>query len=221
MFICPYLSNSKNYFRNPDPESYVRILHASPNAPAVDVYVNNFPSFKNIAYRGFSNYVKLPGSGLYNIKVFPAGTNVNPVINTNVFITDGKIYTIAAIGELSNISLLPIEDPRIPITPGKTSIRFVHLSPDTPSVDVTLPNGTKLFSDVSYKEITNYTTVNPGTYTLQVRIAGNDKVALNVPNIRVKPNRFYTVYAIGFSSKTPGLQALIPLDGNSYLQFSE
>lgn len=217
MLICPYLSNFENYFRNPDPEAYVRILHASPKTPTVDVYVNNIPIFRNISYRGFSNYVKLPGGGLYNIKVFPAGTKVTPIINTNIFIPDGRIYTVAAIGELPNISLLPIEDPRIPITPGKASIRFVHLSPDTPNVDVTLPNGKKLFSDVSYKEISNYVNVNEGTYTLQLRVAGTDKITLIVPNIKLTPNRFYTVYAIGFSSKTPGLQALIPLDGNSYL----
>ena len=219
MLICPYISDYKNYFRAPDPESYIRILHASPNAPAVDVYVNNVPTFRNISYRGFSQYAQLPGGGLYNIKVFPAGTKVNPVINTNIFIADGKIYTVPVIGELPNISLLPVEDPRIPITPGKASIRFVHLSPDAPNVDITLPNGTKLFSNVGYKEIEKYINVNPGTYTLQARVSGTDKVVLNVPNVRLTPNRFYTVYAVGFASKSPGLQALIPLDGNSYLEF--
>lgn len=217
MFNCPYLPRLKKQYRNPDPDTYVRVLHASPNAPAVDVYVNNSPVFRNLSYRGFSQYIPLPGGGLYNIKVFPAGTTVNPVINTNIFIPNGRIYTVAVIGELSDISLLPIEDPRIPITPGKASIRFVHLSPDAPNVDIALPNGTKLFSDVAYKEIERYINVNAGTYTLQMRIAGTNNIVLTVPNIRLAPNRFYTIYAVGFASKSPGLQFLIPLDGNSYL----
>lgn len=218
MFTCPYLSKFNRQYRKPDPSTYMRVFHASPNAPALDVYVNNTPAFRNLSYRGFSRYVPLPGGGLYNIKVFPAGTRENPVINTNVFIPVGRIYSIAIIGELSNISLLPIEDPRIPITAGKASLRFVHLSPDAPNVDITLPNGTKLFSDVAYKEIENYINVNPGTYTLQARVAGTNNIILTVPNIRLTSNRFYTVYSVGFTSRTPGLQFLIPLDGNSYLQ---
>lgn len=219
MFICPYMSMFDSYYRNPNPISYIRVLHASPNAPAVDVYVNNVPTFRNIAYRNFSDYVSLPQGGLYNIKVFPVGTKVNPIINTNLFIPEGKIFTVAAIGEPSAISLFPIEDtPLKPIVQGKASLRFVHLSPDALNVDITLPNGTKLFSNVAYKGVTKYIPLNAGTYTLQARVAGTDKIVLTVPNISVSANKFYTVYAVGFASKTPGLQVLIPLDGNSYLQ---
>lgn len=219
MFVCPYMSKSNLFYRSPELISYVRVLHASPNAPAVDVYVNNNPTFRNIAYRNFSQYISLQGGGLYNIKVFPAGTQVNPIIDQNLFINQGKIYTIAAIGDPSSISLLAVEDsPLTPIVPGKASVRFVHLSPDAPNVDITLPNGTKLFNNVGYKGITGYIPVAAGTYTIQARPTGTNNVVLTVPNIRVQPNKFYTIYAVGYASKTPGLQALIPLDGNSYLQ---
>lgn len=219
MFVCPYVSMFNSYYRKPDPISYIRVLHASPNAPAVDVYVNNSPTFRNIPYRKFSDYVSLQGGGLYNIKVFPVGTNVNPIINQNLFIPQGTIFTVAAIGEPNAISLFPIEDtPLQPIVQGEASVRFAHLSPDAPSVDVTLPNGTKLFSNVAYKGVTKYIPAPADTYTLQARVAGTDKVILTVPNIRLHPNKFYTLYFVGFASKTPGLQFLIPLDGNSYLQ---
>jgi len=219
MFVCPYMSRSNLFYRTPELISYVRILHASPNAPAVDVYVNNTPTFRNIVYRNFSQYIPLQGGGQYNIKVFPTGTQVTPIINQNLLVPEGKIYTIAAIGEPSNISLLPVEDlPLKPISPGKASVRFVHLSPDAPNVDITLPNGNKLFSNIGYKGITEYIPVASGTYTIQARLSGTNNVVLTVPNITVRPNNFYTVYAIGYASKTPGLQVLIPLDGNSYLQ---
>lgn len=219
MFVCPYMSRSNLFYRNPDPISYVRVLHASPNAPAVDVYLNDTPTFRNITYREFSEYVPLTGGGLYNIKVFPAGTKTNPIVNENLFIPEGKIYTVAAIGDPSNISLLLVEDsPLSPIIVGKASVRFVHLSPDAPNVDVTLPNGTKLFSNVGYKGITKYIPAAAGTYTIQAKPTGTNNVILTVPNIRVAPNKFYTIYMVGYASKTPGLQVLIPLDGNSYLQ---
>lgn len=217
MFSCPYYSYG-GFYRLTEPESYVRILHASPNAPAVDVYVNNRPVFRNLSYKNFSDYVSLP-PGLYNIKVFPAGTKTKAVVDTNLFIPGQKIFTVAAIGNAPNISLLPIEDVRRPKIPNKALVRFAHLSPNAPNVDITLPNGTVLFSNVGYKDVTQYIPVDPGVYTLEAREAGTNKKVLIVPNIRLSPNRFYTVYAVGDVSKAPGLQVLIPLDGNSYLQF--
>ena len=57
----------------------------------------------------------------------------------------------------------------------------------------------------------------PSTYRLQARIAGTDQVILDVPNINLTANRYYTVYAVGLPVGQPPLQVLIPLDGQSYL----
>lgn len=195
---------------------FIRLLHASPDAPAVDIYANENLIARNLQYKGFTDYFPVP-AGSYNIRVFTTGQKLNPVLSTNVMIPAGSILTIAVVGSASSLGILSVSDRMMPIPPSKTRIRFVHLSPNTPSVDVTLQNGTKLFSDVEYKEITNYITVDPGLYTLQARIAGTSQVALNVPNVRIKPNRFYTIYAVGLTGENPTLQMLVALDGNSYL----
>lgn len=219
MFACPYCLGFNSYFRFPVASfSYIRVLHASPNTPAVDIYVNNRQTFRNVTFKKFTDYVNLP-TGLYNIKVFTAGTMINPIINTSLFIPGGIIYTVAITDTLPNIHLFPILDVRRPIIQGKTLVRFVHLSPDAPNMDITLPNGTVLFRNIGYKGVTRYISVNPEQYTLEARISGSGEKILTIPNIKFKPDRFYTVYAVGYASKTPKLQALIPLDGNSYLQF--
>lgn len=209
-----------NFFRMP-PEpidtTYARIFHASPDAPPVDVYINNRPVVSNLRYRSFTEYLPLP-PGVSNVKVFPAGRTTNPVINTNVNIPPNTILTVAAINELKDISLYPIEDTPKPIPMDKVYIRVGHLSPNAPAVDVRLPNGRNLFEDVEYKEITDYKLVEPGEYTLNLYTTGTDKRVLHVPNINLKPNRFYTVYAIGLVGERPPLQVVIPLDGNSYIK---
>ena len=197
--------------------SYVRVLHASPDAPPVDVYANGNIIARNLAYRGFTEYLTVP-PGNYNIRVFPAGSTTNPVIDTNVNVPPRSIFTVAAVGRLAEIGLFPVQDPVMPIPPGRVMLRFVHLSPNAPNVDVVLPNGTPLFSNVGYRQITNYIPVNPGTYTIYVRVAGTNQNVLYVPNIRLSSNRFYTVYAVGLAGGNPPLQVLIPLDGNSYIR---
>ncbi|EOD00488.1 DUF4397 domain-containing protein [Caldisalinibacter kiritimatiensis] len=208
---CPYSS-----YPSMQMGSFIRILHASPDAPAVDVYINNNLVASNLKYRQFTEYLQVP-PGRYNVKVFAAGQRTNPVIDTEVNVTPMSIATVAAVGRLENIKLLPIPEPRMPIPPGKLYIRFGHLSPNAPRVDVRLPNGQTLFRNVGFEEVTDYIPVDPGTYTLEVFLAGTDERVLYVPNVNLQPNRFYTVYAVGLAGQRPPLQVLIPLDGNSYL----
>jgi hypothetical protein len=132
-------------------------------------------------------------------------------------ISDRTIFTVAAVGLRPNISLLPIEEPKTAIPSGMAMIRFSHLSPTAPAVDITLPDGRVLFSNVQYLETTGYLPVPPATYRLQARIAGTSQVVLDVPNIRLMQNNYYTVYAVGLPGSQPPLQVLIPLDGQSYI----
>lgn len=196
--------------------SYARILHASPNAPGVDIYLNDKLLVSNLTYKDFTEYYPLD-PGLYNIKVYPAGQRQNPVINSDVRVPPSGIYTVAAINKLENIALYPILEPQTPIPSGMVYARFAHLSPNAPSVDVKLEDGTTLFKDVPYKGVTEYKLIQPGTYTFNVYPSGSDQRVLYVPNITLKGNRFYSIYAVGLVEGNPPLQVLVPLDGNSYL----
>ena len=216
MFHCPYYDSNFALYRETPSTSFIRVLHASPNAPAVDVYVNDKLTVKNLPFKGFSNYVPVP-AGSYNVKVYPAGKKDTAVIDTNVDIPARTIITAAAVGSLPNLSLLPVFEPLFNRVPGKTYVRFVHLSPDAPSVDVT-SGGKKIFTNTTFKKITDYIQVNPGVYNFDVNVSESGQRVLYVPNIRLLPNRIYTFYAVGLAGNNPPLQVLIPLDGNSYLK---
>ncbi|WP_027623548.1 DUF4397 domain-containing protein [Clostridium lundense] len=211
MFFCPY------FFRSA-PVSYLRILHAVPDAPKVDVYLNDKLVANNLAFKQFTEYLSVI-PGYYNVKIYPAGNTANPVINTSFFASGNNIYTAAAIGLLKNIYLKVIEDTPMAIAPNKTMIRFVHLSPDAPMVNVVLPNKNIGFENVSFGEVTNYKEMSPGISTIQISAAQTGNVVLMSPNARFGPNKFYSIYAVGLAGGNPPLQILLPLDGNSYIKF--
>lgn len=213
----PYGSPCKKQFRVAHTNSFIRVLHASPNAPGVDIYVNNVLTARDVTYKEFTQYIPLAG-GLYNIKAYPTGTKVNPVIDTNVNIPPGSIFTIAVTGMLADIALTLIQEPPIQRLPSETFIRVAHLSPNTPHVDITLSSGAKLFTDVEYKEITDYIRIRPGVYELQARQAGTNNIILDVPNTNLRAGNIYTVYIVGLEKGNPPLQVLIPLDGSTYLK---
>lgn len=200
-------------------KSFIRVLHASPKSPSVDIYINNVPTIRDLRYRGFTEYLPI-SAGNYNIKIYPTGNRTDLILEQSVTIAPNKIVTIAAIGrDPSTLSLLPILDPKINIDNSKVYLRIAHLSPNTPPVDIVTSTGITLFKNVSYKQLQGYIPLPPGIYSVDVRLADTTTSILYVPNIRLNANKFYTIYVVGLLNDEPPLQVLIPLDGNSYIEF--
>jgi hypothetical protein len=109
-----------------------------------------------------------------------------------------------------------VEDNLAAPASGKAHIRFFHLSPDAPGVDVGVLNGstfTPVFANRSFETQTSaatnaaFTPVDAGTYTFQVRVAGTSTVALNIPGVTLEAGKIYTVFARGLLAGS-GSQAL-------------
>ena len=191
--------------------SLVRIFHAAPQAPNVDVYVNDQMVFSNLAFGDFTRYVYLD-EGEYNVSVYLAGQKDRPVINQMVDVPSQQIFTIAATGNLDNLGLLVIPD-KVSKSPSQnySSVRVIHLSPNAPGVDI-LVDGDTLFEDISFGEGTDYVDLNPGTYNVNV-VLNTDKSVVLPLKVTLNPDKIYTIYIIG---NPPTLQALQVVDGNTY-----
>ncbi|MHC1721906.1 MAG: DUF4397 domain-containing protein [Aminipila sp.] len=190
---------------------YVRVLHAVPGAPNVDVYANDKLIAKNLAYGNYTDYMPLD-EGTYKISLYASGDKSSPVLANMLSIKKDEIITVAASGTLKNIGFLAIIDSNVPAQNSNAMVRFAHLSPNAPAVDITLPDGTILFENVFFKQVTSYLQVPPSIYTLQVRLTGTPTVVLTVPDVELDKNTIYTIYAIGLASESPELQALLVED---------
>lgn len=176
--------------------SSVMVIHASPDAPGVDILVDNKVAGTNLTYLQNTPYLTLP-SGTRNIKVNVSGTSTT-VIEGNINFVKDKAYSIFAVNSAANIEPLVLEDNLAAPASGKAHVRFIHLSPDAPAVDITLADGTVVFGNISFKEFTAFTPLDAGTYNLQVRLAGTSTVVLDLGNITLTSGEIYTAYARGF-----------------------
>lgn len=178
----------------------LRAAHLSPDAPAVDVWVDGEVAVASVEYLAVSDYLPLT-AGPHRIQVTPAGETEPVVIDAEVSLESGVRYTVAATGLLGDEDLVPLVlvDERTP-GGGSTSVRFAHASPDAPAVDVAVAGGDVLFGDVEFREFTEYLDVPPGRYDLEVRVAGTTDVALDVPGVVLPAGQNYTVYAVGLLS---------------------
>jgi hypothetical protein len=187
-------------------KSNVLVVHASPDAPGVDLLVDNAKvNSAALTYPGNTGYLEV-NSGTRNIKVNVSGTSTT-VIDADLELEKDNSYSVFAINEVSAIEPLVLSDDLTTPASGKAHIRFIHLSPDAPAVDVALDGGAVVFGDYTFKEASGFTPLDAGSYDLEVRVAGTSTIALDLDPITLSAGKIYTVFARGFLAGT-GAQAL-------------
>jgi LPXTG-motif cell wall-anchored protein len=198
----------------------VRVVHASPDAPAVDVWVNGNVAFSNAPFKGITDYAALD-TGSYQVQVTPTGATEPVVIDATLDLAGGTDYTVVAVGQLANIEPLVLVDNNSAPAAGKAHVRFVHASPDAPAVDIAVTGGPVLFSNVPFKGVGDYLPVDAGTYDLEARVAGTQDVALSVPGVQLNEGTVYTIFAMGLAGGEPALTAVPSVDAVAPMQLPE
>jgi hypothetical protein len=177
----------------------VRVVHASTDAPAVDVLVDDsvVAALSDIAFEEISEFVEVP-AGTYNVKVVPTGETSPVVIEADLDLAAATDYTVVATDFLANITPIILTADGSTPAEGNAWVRFFHGSPDAPAVDIAVANGGPvLISNVSFQEFSTYQEVPAGTYDLEARLAGSMDVALSLPGVTVEDGGTYTAYATG------------------------
>jgi len=179
--------------------SKVRVAHLSPDAPAVDVWVDGAKVLTNVPFKAVSNYLDV-SSGMHNVKVTPAGAATPVVIDANLDLAAKTAYTVAATGLIGQNDLAPIVlVDNLTTVNGSAQVRFVHTSPDAPEVDVAVVSGPTPFDNVIFRESSGYISVGAGTYNLSVKIAANGAEALRVNDQALSAGANYTIFAVGLA----------------------
>ena len=174
----------------------VLVVHASPDAPGVDLLLDGIVvNSQALPYPDNTGYLPVM-AGTRSIKVNASGT-VTTVIDATLALDPNVAYSIFAADILSNITPVVLTDDLTAPASGKAHVRFIHLSPNAPAVDITLTDGTVVFGDIEFKESTAFTPLDAASYDLQVRLAGTSTVVLNLPGIVLEDGKIYTVFAKG------------------------
>jgi hypothetical protein len=183
-----------------DTRTSLRAVHASPDAPAVDILVDNAVALSNVPFPVASNYLAL-ASGGRNVKVNAAGTSTTVIDNTSPYAA-GRSYTLLAVNFLSAIEPLLVEDRLAFPGPGQAQVRVIHASPDAPNVDV-LAGTTRVLSNVPFKAASDYLSLPAGSVTFSVNVAGTSTTA-TAATANLEAGKVYTAVAVGSVAGTGG-----------------
>ena len=93
------------------------------------------------------------------------------------------------------------------VSPNGSQIRIIHVSPDTPGLDI-YQNNSAIAYNLGFGTITSYVPVDPGTYTTTTTVAGTKQVLSSSKSTFVTANQ----YTVLIGSVSASLQQLVLKD---------
>jgi hypothetical protein len=184
-----------------DDKASVRVFHGSPDAPAVDVLVDDERVIQSLSYLQSSDYLDVD-AGTRNFKVNAANTTTS-VIDVNVPLQEDTKYTVVASNRLANISPLLLVDSDEDPGNNKSNLRVVHNAPSAPAVDVyatapdaDLATAEPVLRNVPFGQVSDYLNVDSGDYQVRVTVAGTKTVAIDTGRLTLEDGVTYTALAV-------------------------
>lgn len=167
----------------PTATAQLRIVHASPNAPSVDILVDEDRVLQNVPYRNASAFFFPVRAGERRIRVNAVGTNTS-VIDATATLDAQASYTVLATGPVATIQPLIAPDDLAAPAAGQVKVRVIHAAPAAAGVDVyvTAPGAPltgPVLTNVPFRAVSGYLSVPAGTYQIRVTPTGTTTVAID------------------------------------------
>lgn len=190
-------------------DARVRVVHASPDAPKVDILVLGQVAIEALPYGEYTDYIPLPvPSGTYPVQINVSGTSTM-VTTLNVTIENNRSYTVvalgfAAAGKSPGFRVIVLPDDRDAPPAGAAYVRAIHAAPSVPAVDIyALPYAyiTARASDPAIKALpfgaaTGYERVPAGQYFVRLTPAGQKTIAADAGRLMLDSRAVKTVIAL-------------------------
>jgi len=195
----------------------VSFTNASPDAPAVDVYIDNVKATAApLPYTATSGLLTDPyltvNAGTRSVRITNGTTNFT---QGNIPFGGSKVYSVFAFDTVSNTSTLKglvLQDNLAAPAAGKAHVRVLHLSPDGGNIDIDLAktnDTTKITNRVFLgnvnvdPSVSNFSAVNAGAYNINIRAAGTTPVLVSNA-FTFAEGKIYTIYASGLKANGYG-----------------
>lgn len=177
----------------------VRIIHASPDAPDLDVYLDDQLLTRHAAFGSVTEYLPVE-TGKHDLLVVPAGGDpLRQVLVTVGVSFDPETFQFVAIQNYLNsitLSVYPEEVSEID-GQGYSRIRMIHLVPDGNGISLMVSNDEAMFESVVPLTATRYEDIQAGSHVLTVRAERQDSLAPIPISLALLPNVAYDLVVVG------------------------
>jgi len=185
------------------PKGYVRIIHAAPGAPAVDLYLDGAskPAVTKLEYGKATPFLSLDAK-TYRVAIRKAGdpATAAAVFQTSFSVSAGRAADVVAMGLLGKSDDTAFVVRQFPLdisATDKARVYVYHASPDAPAVDI-LGGGQPIIRGLSFSVASRPREVDPGSYSFDVTATKTTTPAvLKIGPVDLKAGHVYVLVAAG------------------------
>jgi hypothetical protein len=180
-------------------QANVRVAHLSPDAPAVDVFVNGAAALEGVPFGDISSYLEV-APGEYQIQVAPEGAGAeSAVIDATLTFGPGTWTTVAAANNVADITPLVFKDAAPVVNAEVAQLRAYHASADAPAkVDIATDGAAKkkaAIKKLKFGKNTGFLELPAGALDLDIRQPGTKKVLVDIPALDLEVGKVYSAFA--------------------------
>lgn len=187
----------------------VRVLNAAVNYNPFSVRIGGTNVAANLDQGNITRYAQV-NQGYQTVTV--SGSNGYIYLQKQIYIGDG-MTTIAIVNTASGLDVISISDDACATNNFSACIRTANLAYYSGPVNVSL--GNLIFSSVPFQDVTSFSRVNSGSYTIRVSRPQNPgNVLLSVP-VNLSANRIYTLYVMNWNPSADAIQTFLVEDRRS------
>jgi hypothetical protein len=195
-------------------DARVRVLHAAPEAPRMEVVLEN-ESRTLLEYAEVSDFITI-GSGERRLQLIVSG-ETEALIDLETTLDPDAQYTVLAAGVGEDIQPIVLLDDPAPADTGETRIRLVHAAPTAGDVDIyvtepgaDLGGAAPTVTSVAFGNASDYMVLDARTYQVRVAVSGSDVLLIDLPLLVLSSMRVMTLVIMDTMGSGPphGLIAL-------------
>lgn len=235
-------SSDNNNPRNPDAEFFaLQVLHASPDAPPVNVFVDGVEVLSGVDYKQGSPRIGLEARDEpYSIRVdgiLPGG-NQTVIGPADINFAADTVYSIIAANGVADIEPIIVSQPDVPPAAGSARLLVVHATAGPAGPDFSLPVdvyvdaftepnapiGTSAPFTFDFRQVLTGGPIElaPGDYQVRVTLAGDaDTVVYDSGRRPLAAGDDLTLAAVPNTSGGGAALSLVALNGATAVEFAD
>lgn len=188
------------------PAAFVSLYHTAPDAPALDILLDNrrlnsrafsYSDFNYVAYLRFY-------TGERELKFTPYN-NSNTLLDSTITFEEDEFYSVFLINDNDGLDALVVEDELPDLGQGKAMVRIVHVAPDVEAINFTKAEADSvLFNEIEFKNASEFKSIDAGTISFDLTSAEDDSELATVSNYKFAAGNYYTVVIKGYATPPAG-----------------
>ncbi len=170
VFLLAQLGDSSLVRIDPDTAA-ISVIHLSPDAPSVDIFVNGgvSPAVSALAYGESTGYIDLaPGSYDFDVSVSGQPASAAVISIEDAALASGRKYSAVAYNEVASLSHLVLVSNLWGLAEGEIRVRAIHAAAGVGQVDIWEVSGTPaaLLPDFDFGAVSDYLDLPAQAYQL-------------------------------------------------------